>query len=117
MNLRYFKNDLSEFACKETGNNLIEESFVHALDDLRDACGFPFVITSGYRDPSHSAEINKSQPGQHCLGIAADIAVSGGAQRFIIVKHALAMGFSGVGTAKTFVHVDLRETTPMHWSY
>jgi uncharacterized protein YcbK (DUF882 family) len=80
MNLRYFKNDLSEFACKETGNNLIQESFVHALDDLRDACGFPFVITSGYRDPSHSAEINKSQPGQHCLGIAADIGVSGGAQ-------------------------------------
>jgi hypothetical protein len=77
MKLRYFKNDLVEFACKETGNNLIQESFVHALDDLRDACGFPFVITSGYRDPSHSAEINKSQPGQHCLGIAADIAVSG----------------------------------------
>jgi hypothetical protein len=22
-----------------------------------------------YRDPSHSAEINKSQPGQHCLGL------------------------------------------------
>ena len=117
MKLRYFKNDLSEFACKETGNNLIQESFVHALDDLRDVCGFPFVITSGYRDPTHSAEINKSQPGQHCLGIAADIAVSGGAQRFIIVKHALRMGFRGIGTAKTFVHVDLRETTPMHWSY
>jgi hypothetical protein len=51
------------------------------------------------------------------LGIAADIAVSGGAQRFIIVKHALAMGFSGVGTAKTFIHVDMRQTTPMHWTY
>jgi hypothetical protein len=43
--------------------------------------------------------------------------VSGGAQRFIIVEHALRMGFRGIGTAKTFVHVDLRETTPMHWSY
>jgi len=49
-------------------------------------------------------------------GIAADIKVSGGAQRLAIVKHASAMGMS-VGVAKSFVHVDVRKTPAMCWCY
>jgi hypothetical protein len=52
----------------------------------------------------------------HTKGIAADIKVSGGAQRLAIVKHASAMGMS-VGVAKTFVHVDTRKTPAMCWCY
>ena len=115
MKLKYFT--IEEFRCKETGENEIKEEFVHALDDLRDACGFGFVITSGYRSPAHSAEIVKTRPGQHTQGIAADIRVNGGAQRFLIAKHALDMGFSGIGIAKTFVHVDTRTGPQMMWSY
>ena len=54
---KYF--DESEFACKETGINHIKPELIHALDTLRENCGFPFVITSGYRAPTHSAEVNK----------------------------------------------------------
>ena len=112
---KYFLRN--EFKCSETGNNEIQDEFIHALDKLREECGFPFAITSGYRDPSHSAEIKKERPGQHTLGIAADIAVAGGAQRFMIVSKALELGFSGIGVAKTFVHVDTRTTDPMLWCY
>ena len=115
MSFKFFKRD--EFKCSETGNNEIQDEFIHALDKLRESCGFPFAITSGYRDPSHSAEIKKERPGQHTLGIAADIAVAGGAQRFMIVSKALELGFSGIGVAKTFVHVDTRTTDPMLWCY
>lgn len=116
MTLKYF--DIDEFACSETGENEISYSFVTQLDALREACGFPFVITSGYRSTTHSSEVSKPNgPGQHCLGIAADIAVNGGAQRFILVKQALEMEFTGIGVAKSFIHIDQRETTPMMWSY
>ena len=107
----------NEFKCSETGNNEIQDEFIHALDQLRESCGFPFAITSGYRDPSHSVEAKKEKAGQHTLGIAADIAVSGGSQRFIIVSKALELGFSGIGVARTFVHVDIRTSQPVLWCY
>ena len=115
MSFKYFSRD--EFKCSETGNNEIQDEFIHALDQLRESCGFPFAITSGYRDPSHSVEAKKEKAGQHTLGIAADIAVSGGSQRFIMVSKALELGFSGIGVAKTFVHIDTRTSQPMLWCY
>jgi len=112
---KYFTED--EFVCKETGRNEIKPEFIHRLDELREACGFPFVVTSGYRDPSHSAEAHKPKAGRHAEGIAADIQVSGGSQRYALVCQAMALGFTGIGIAKTFVHVDIRDATPMVWSY
>ena len=112
---KYFKRE--DFDCQETGNNEMQEAFIHALDQLRAACGFPFYVTSGYRCPKgHSIELAKEKPGTHAQGIAADIAVTGGVQRRAIVNHALAMGMS-VGVAKSFVHVDIRKTTPVLWCY
>lgn len=112
---KYF--ELDEFDCQETGNNRMDNQFIHALDDLREACDFSFIITSGYRDPSHSIEVKKSAPGTHAQGIAADIKVTGGAQRMAIVEQAVKLGFTGIGVAKTFVHVDKRTTTPVLWCY
>jgi uncharacterized protein YcbK (DUF882 family) len=89
MSFKYFTRE--EFACQETGENEIQDSFVNLLDVLRDTCGFPFRITSGYRSPNHSIEAKKAEPGTHAQGIAADIAVNGGGQRHIIVKNAMAL--------------------------
>ena len=113
-NFKYFK--LEDFDCQETGENEMSEAFIHCLDELRETCGFPFIITSGYRSPDHSIEKAKTTVGTHAQGIAADIKVSGGVERLAIVKHAAALGMS-VGVAKTFVHVDTRTTTPVCWCY
>jgi zinc D-Ala-D-Ala carboxypeptidase len=114
-NFKYFK--IEEFDCQETGENAMQDEFIHALDSLREACGFSFTITSGYRSPKHSIEAKKAAPGMHSKGIAADIRVSGGAQRFLLAKKAFELGFSGIGVAKTFVHVDTRNTVPVLWIY
>ena len=114
-NFKYFK--IEEFDCQETGENYMQDEFIHALDSLREACGFSFTITSGYRSPKHSIEAKKAAPGMHSKGIAADIRVSGGAQRFLLAKKAFELGFSGIGVAKTFVHVDTRNTVPVLWIY
>jgi hypothetical protein len=59
--LKYFSVD--EFACKHTGENHIDLNFVARLDELREKCGFPFAITSGYRSAEHPEEAKKSQAG------------------------------------------------------
>lgn len=113
---KYF--DISEFRCRETGENDMKEEFIHMLDELRERCGFSFIITSGYRSKKHSIEIRKKHgPGTHTQGIAADIQVSNGFERMNIVHEALKMGFGGIGVAKNFVHVDMRSSTPVMWTY
>jgi len=112
---KFFK--LEDFDCKETGENEMDVEFIKVLDHLRQVCNFPFIVTSGFRSESHSVEVKKSKKGgTHTMGIAADIRVSGGAQRMAIVKHASALGMS-VGVAKTFVHVDTRKSEQMCWCY
>lgn len=115
MEFRYFK--IEDFACQETGENEIRPDFVAALDNLRAECGFPFVVTSGYRSKNHSIEKPKKIGGQHTLGNAADIQATNGLQRMAIVSKALNHGFTGIGVAKSFVHLDTRESAPVMWTY
>lgn len=111
---KYF--DRSDFDCQETGENRIPDRFIHRLDELRERCGFPLVVTSGYRSPQHSIEAAKDEPGEHTRA-AADLAVNGGWQRYRLVREAMDMGFTGIGIAKTFIHLDDRIQTSVMWSY
>lgn len=115
MNYRYFK--LSEFACKETGENHIEPQFVAVLDEARHRAGFPFHVNSGYRSPNHSKERDKEKAGMHTTGKAADIAVADGVQKYKIVQIFIVLGFTGIGVGKDFVHGDLREGQRVMWDY
>lgn len=115
MSFRYFTRE--EFVCQETGENEIQDEFITKLDALRDACGFPFRITSGYRSPRHSIEAKKLKPGRHTVGDAADIYVGNGSQRFVLVSNAIKLGFNGIGVAKTFIHVDTRDDAQVIWTY
>lgn len=116
---KYFSPETDPILFKCSFNNFpgIDYNFVHQLDELRERCGFPFVITSGYRSAMHPEEKKKSKPGTHSQGIAADIKVSDGYQRRVVVENAIKMGFRGIGVAKGFVHVDMRDTTPVMWTY
>jgi zinc D-Ala-D-Ala carboxypeptidase len=117
--LDYFTK--KEFACQHTGENEIKDGFLLKLDLLRARCGFPFIITSGYRSPSHPIEERKEKPGTHAQGIAADIKVSTAQQRYTVVEEAIKMGFGGIGIHSVFVHVDMRgfdgATAPVMWLY
>ena len=113
---RYFSRD--EFACSHTGKNEISDSLIDKLDLLREACGFPFIITSGYRDPTHPIEAKKANAGTPALGLAADIKVNNGVERYTIDRDPIKLGFRGIGIANTFVHVDVRDAKPsVMWTY
>jgi|TARA_B100002019_G_scaffold116313_1_gene99929 uncharacterized protein YcbK (DUF882 family) len=115
MTYKFFTEE--EFVCQETGENKIVPEFIERLDELREACAFPFHITSGYRSPEHTLEKAKVKPGTHAQGIAADIHVENGIERRKVVEEALKLNFGGIGVAKTFVHVDIRTTGPVMWTY
>tara|TARA_R110001592_G_scaffold99337_2_gene283036 strand:+ start:175 stop:516 length:342 start_codon:yes stop_codon:yes gene_type:complete len=109
--------DKSEFNCQYTGENEMHPEFLQKLDELREACGFPFVITSGYRSPDHPIEAAKDSPGTHAQGIAADIAVTSSVDRYTLINYAFQQGFTGIGVDSGFIHLDIRNTIPVIWTY
>jgi uncharacterized protein YcbK (DUF882 family) len=118
MKFKYFR--LEEFACTHTNKNEMGPEFIRNLDTLRGICGFPFIITSAYRDATHPVEARKKEPGTgtHCQGIAADIAVTNGLDRLTLVREALKMDcWNGIGVGNGFIHLDTRKTTPVMWTY
>ena len=69
-----------EFACQCDhcdGENHMSESVIDDLQEIRTPCGFPFIITSGYRCPLHPIEAAKDAPGPHSTGRALDVLCSG----------------------------------------
>jgi len=103
----------AEFRCKGSGILMVEGEFLDRLTSLRLAFGKPMPVNSGYRTPEHNARSsNTGLTGPHTTGRAADIAITTSADRFLLVSLALTEGFTGVGIAKTFVHLD--DVAPGH---
>tara|TARA_R100000734_G_scaffold9777_1_gene7425 strand:- start:71 stop:463 length:393 start_codon:yes stop_codon:yes gene_type:complete len=101
----------------------MNKEFLFKLDEARMLAGTPFRITSGYRSEAYNEELRKrgykaSNNSSHCKGCAVDIAVNSGLQRSAIVCALAKVGFTRIGIAKTFVHVDLdKEKQNSIWLY
>lgn len=100
---------LREFACKD-GSNLVkvDKNLLNKLQSLRDRIKRPIIITSGYRTESHNRKVGGSKNSQHLYGKAVDIKVSGMSPQTLL-KHAEAVGFTGIGLYKWGIHVDVRK--------
>lgn len=120
---------LSEFMCScGCGENLMNTEVVDGLQKLRSICGFPFIITSGYRCKDHPAEKHKSSPGPHQTGLAVDIAVSGTHALLVLAASIEDATWTGYGLDQRgdiddrFIHLDRCEEGPNRprpwiWSY
>lgn len=129
--LAYRNFTRSEFRCKcgkcdSTGHE-ISDDLLDAVQALRTICEFPFIVTSGYRCPSHPAEKNKDFVGSHGLGLAVDIA-AGYEEAIHLLRHALNSGlFTGIGINQKgdsrFIHLDIatdldvNALRPAIWTY
>ena len=120
---KYFSED--ELKCSHTGNCLMDPGFMITLEAIRIKCGFPFTITSAYRDPTHPIEAKKNKPGSHASGRAIDIAVRGD-KAVMLIKVALSFGITGIGVQQKggarFIHLDDLSiedgfARPNIWSY
>ena len=102
---------------KEIETNMNKE-FLFVLDEAREFAGIPFIINSAYRSPDHPLSI-KNPSSSHIKGLAVDIKATDSVTRFKIVKALIEVGFTRIGIADTFIHVDLDldKTQNVIWTY
>lgn len=106
MELQFFK--LSEFDSPDLPNSGInmDKDFLTRLDALRGLCGFPFIVTSGFRTQFYNTKIGGVANSAHTRGVAVDIACVDSRRRFIIINNAVACGFTRIGIGSNFIHLD-----------
>lgn len=112
-----------EFDCNGAGccsQTKIDENLVEILQKIRDHFGAPVIIGSGYRCPTHNANVaNAASNSYHKYGQAADIDVEG-VEPAEVAKYAESIGVLGIGLyeradcGSDFVHVDTR-TSKSFW--
>ena len=84
----------------------MDVDFLAKLDEAREYAEIPFIINSAYRSPEHKESI-KNPTSSHIKGLAVDIKAKDSKTRGIILEALRSVGFTRIGIAKTFIHVDL----------
>lgn len=117
--MEYF--NYSEFDSPDapgSGEQKMDEQFLRMLDNCRANAGIPFSITSGYRTVAHNTTVGGVPNSSHVHGYAADIACNSSYERGLIISSAVFAGFTRIGIAKTFIHVDNDPNKgPAMWVY
>jgi len=92
---------------EEINDGNMDLDFLAKLDEAREIADIPFKINSAFRTPEHNAKIGGKPNSSHLRGLAVDIRAADSRTRFIILNALIKVGFSRIGIAKTFIHVDL----------
>lgn len=107
--------------CGECGLGLdaMRPKLLRWLVDARTIAGVPFVLTSSIRCHLHNADVGGVDSSAHMDGYAVDVAATDGLQRYVIVRAGMAAGFTRIGVAGTFVHLDCDPSKPSQviWTY
>ena len=93
-----------------------------AFEWIRERCGFPLYVSSGYRTESYNRKINDGQGGaknsQHVQGRALDLhPLKGSFERLkAVAREAQSQGIiTGLGYYFDFVHIDIRPGNKATW--
>ena len=119
--MNYFTEE--ELACQHCGEYKFDKDFLDTLNSIRKECGFPFIISSGYRCSEHPIEKRKTKPGAHASAKAVDIAVDH-ERALKVLEVALKHGIKRIGVNQKgsgrFIHLDVADNefpSPALWSY
>jgi zinc D-Ala-D-Ala carboxypeptidase len=109
----------AELACKCQGKGCRGEywhdpAFLDALEALRAAMRRPIRINSGHRCAVRNALVRGAARSFH-RRIAVDVSLANH-DRYALRKAAIACGFTGIGLARSFIHLD-RRAIPAEWTY
>ncbi len=101
----------SEFACKcNCGFATVDVELLKVLETVRTHFNKPIKINSSCRCDSHNKSVGGSQGSKHKQGIAADIVVKGiKAYEVYLFLDGFMPNNYGIGTYKTFTHIDTRK--------
>ena len=100
----------TEFNCPCCGLNDMSSEVYMKIDAIRGKLGVPLHINSGMRCIKHNAEVGGKTDSMHLLGKALDVSLLNlpveKRHEFLELVHS---EFNGVGIAKTFIHMDIRQ--------
>ena len=120
---------MDEFACRDgCGLGTEQEHYdvygwpqmIDDLETIRSSLGVPIFIESGLRCEAHNRSEGGVDNSAH-MRCAVDVRLGyfRGPNKYHLVKCAFELGFTGIGLAKTFAHLD-RDTVkarPAIWIY
>ena len=95
---------VEELSCPCCGECKMDNEFMDRLQDLREACGFGFKVTSGYRCEKHNEAVSKKSRGQHSMGLAVDISLTDRYNRRILFDSDINY-FRDIAIGDNFVHL------------
>lgn len=103
---------VKEFACTDGSDPIfIDYDLVNILQKIRNHFGKSVTITSAYRTPTKNKACGGETYSQHLYGKAADIKVTGVTPKKVAAyANTLLPNKGGIGTYKTFTHIDVRAT-------
>jgi uncharacterized protein YcbK (DUF882 family) len=121
---QFFKT--SEFACQcknvSCREQRVHKDLIKKLIDLRKEINEPLIVTSGFRCGLHQEQLRKegvntvvAKKSSHEKGDAADIKPT--RMNMLTFFKIVDKYFEAIGTAKTFLHVDLRTGKERRWDY
>lgn len=110
---------MAELACRCgerfcKGEYWHDGAFLDGLEALRSHAGRALVITSGHRCAQWNAAVGGAPRSYH-KQIAVDVSLRGH-ERLALREAAIATGYTGIGMARTFLHLD-RRPRPARWFY
>ena len=99
-----------EFSCKcGCGENTTANSTKVKLENMRIDAGIPFII-SATRCPAYNRKVGGVKDSTHMTlfdeSYGIDIDVENSRDKYILVTSAIRAGFTRIGIAETFIHVD-----------
>lgn len=119
MKFKYFSYEEFDSPDIQGSGQMMSDTLIEMLDQVREEYGKPIIITSGYRTEKHNSSLGGAvKNSSHLKGLAVDIAIQNSKQRYellpILIKY-----FNRVGIAKSFIHVDIDESKSqnVYWVY
>jgi hypothetical protein len=97
----------------------MDPDFLCKLDEAREVANIPFLINSAYRNPEQNESAGGTSNSSHLKGLAVDIKATNSRTRFIVLDALFAAGFTRIGIAESFIHVDLDcdKSQNVVWTY
>lgn len=116
---KYFEQPEFYCKCNKCAGGGVSSELISMLDKARGIAGVPFRVTSGYRCEDHNRRVGGVGTSSHTLGLAVDIACGRSDSRWKIVDALIEAGFSRIGIASGFIHVDVDPKKPAEvmWVY
>jgi uncharacterized protein YcbK (DUF882 family) len=110
----------SEFTCNGVEcYDLMSDELLIKLEVARTIAGIPFHVNSAWRDADTNQRVGGKTNSAHLRGNAVDIACADSSDRFKILDSCMAAGFTRIGIAQSFIHMDCDEDLPncVIWTY